>query len=122
MCVAGDYELDVFRQDEDTKHRVSSKLWALPSGWRPPGLELSRIVHTEVLSTGDVIVAFFSLENGLDLILLPKELFVYEETESGIIVFPELKVPWHPTVSTPTEYWKWPNTTTPYSVPSPEAE
>lgn len=116
--VAGDYGLQVYDQKGGQKH-VPSTVWSVPAGWHPPGLEGSRIVHAEVLSTGDVVVAFFSLENGIDLILLPKELFVQKKTESGVIVYPKLPNPWHPTVSTPTEQWQWPSATTEYSLITP---
>ncbi|KAK8390497.1 hypothetical protein O3P69_010292 [Scylla paramamosain] len=110
----GDYGLEVY--DNDLEKLLPSTVFSLPGDWKPPGLEKSRIVHSEFLESGDVVVAFFSLENSLDLILLPKELFVYKKTNSGVIVFPKLDVPWHPTVSTSTEYWAWPNTTAPYNT------
>ncbi|XP_045115181.1 uncharacterized protein LOC123506877 [Portunus trituberculatus] len=127
----GDYGLQVY--DNKLEKLLQSTEFSLPGDWKPPGLEKSRIVHAEFLESGDVVVAFFSLENSLDLILLPKELFVYEKTNSGVIVYPKLDVPWHPTVSSSTEYWQWPDTTTPYTTtttaaytttyfPTPEVE
>lgn len=121
-CVAGDYGLEVFQQKGDEKQQVPSNVWAVPRGWHPPGVERSRIVHAEVLSTGDVVVVFFSPEKGIDLVLLPKDLFVQKKTESGFIVFPKLPTPWHPTVSTPSMRWEWPSATTEYSVVSPDPQ
>lgn len=117
----GEYGLRVYQKGDD-RHQLPSTVWSVPHNWHPPGLERSRIVHAEVISTGDVVVAFFSLENGLDLILLPKELFVQKKTESGIIVYPKLPSPWHPTVSTPSMRWEWTSATTEYSVVSPDPQ
>lgn len=122
MYFAGEYGLQVHQHKGGEEQYVPSTVWSVPGDWHPPSLEGSRIVHAEILSSGDVVVAFYSPGNGLDLILLPKELFVHEKTDSGVIVYPKLPNPWHPTVSTPPEHWQWPSATTEYSVFSPEPQ
>nr|XP_053639890.1 uncharacterized protein LOC128693970 [Cherax quadricarinatus] len=102
---AGKYNVEVFRLSDRSLTRLPTKNLTLPPGWHLKGRESSLVVHAELISTGDVVVVLFGLEHGLDLVLLPKEFFRSNSPEA--IVFPEVSVPWHPTLSTPTEKWSW---------------
>lgn len=124
----GDYGVQVFdKADSTTRTRVPTREWTSPVEWYLP-TKTARVVHAEVLPTGDVIVVIYSPEFGLDLVLLPEELFLPKTptTSPQSIVFPKVSVPWHPTVSTKPDNWSWPDsdievTTPSISYPTPGA-
>ncbi|XP_045605348.1 uncharacterized protein [Procambarus clarkii] len=124
----GEYGVDVYQESADDLSRLPTTMLTLPPGWHLPGKEDSRVVHAELLSSGDVVVVVFSLENGLDVVLLNKELFLPNSSTSPLqaIVFPEVSVPWHPTLSTPADKWPWTSSDveeiTPSSVQFPKPE
>lgn len=98
----------VYQRSDQHPILLPSQTWSVPPEWRAPGRETARIVHAELLSSGDVVVVLYSPEDGLDLIVLPQEIFQpIEVSTDNAIIFPEVSVPWHPTVSTPAEKWQW---------------
>ncbi|ROT69464.1 hypothetical protein C7M84_012357 [Penaeus vannamei] len=106
----GEYGVRVFERSQRRPILLPSQTWSIPPGWRAPGHEAARVVHAELLSSGDVVVVLYSPEDGLDLVVLPKEIFKpIEVTTNNAIIFPKVSVPWHPTVSTPAEDWTWPS-------------
>ncbi|XP_042220965.1 uncharacterized protein LOC121865515 [Homarus americanus] len=129
----GEYGVQVYQQVEEATTHLPTQVWTLPPGWHLPGKKDSRVVHAELLSTGDVVVVVFSLQHGLDLVLLPKEFFQTTTTTTTTtpkshshetIVFPQVSEEWHPTVSTPAaERWSWSppeeDVATPSSLPYP---
>lgn len=124
--VAGEYILQVFANNSTSTHtRITTLVWTSPVGWHLPG-QTARVVHAELLPTGDVIVVVYRPESGLDVILLPEELFLegIPTTSPQSIVFPNVTVPWHPTLSTEAYNWTWTYSDTEVTTPItyPQAE
>ncbi|XP_063595750.1 uncharacterized protein LOC134772638 [Penaeus indicus] len=107
----GEYGVRVFKSSSAQRPiLLPSQTWSVPPEWRAPGREAARVVHAELLSSGDVVIVLYSPKDGLDLIVLPQEIFKpTEATTDNAIIFPKVSVPWHPTVSTPAEEWTWPS-------------